>query len=167
MDEVSARPREYDQAANDAQGTAAYDAFGAYAKVGESNERAYAQALRVLSQAKEQALEDCEEDGKKRRMIVCVVAAIWLAITVVLFFVVGQNALSIGEIVLVAIVVFAIVYLLPTIRGRGNIARVFDGYESSLEALKAEGVQIPAVSDVRTLVELLGEHAVKDDKTAA
>ena len=121
----------------------------------DSSEFAYAEAHRLLDEARERAFEQYRREAAKRRRIVIAVLVAWVLLAVILYVAVSPDMLVAGELGFAAWVAFAVFYLMPSIMGKSNLQDAFDQYEAQVNRLEAALVPFPVCMTVEQLADAL------------
>ena len=123
--------------------------------VEESCEFAYAEARRILDEAKEQALDGYRAEMAKRRKIVIVAFVMWLAMVMVLYAIASPYLLVAAELGFALAIMFSVCYLMPLFMNRGNINETLDRYENRIDELELSFVPFPICSSLEQLADIL------------
>lgn len=130
--------------------------------VEESSEFAYAEARRILSEARSDALLRYQAEAAKRRRVAIGALVAWCAIAAILCVAISPDMLVVGEIGLAIVIGFSVFYLLPSIVGKGNLVEAFDQYEGQIDKLETSFAPLPVVASVEELADALAVIAVPE-----
>ena len=118
---------------------------------GPFDTEAYKIARSILEQDKQRVLSEVKGEARRRGRIVIIAAVVWAVCSVVLAFV-NPDLLLVAEIGWVAVVAWAVFWLLPTLMGQANLDDLYDQYEEQLVKLEEARIAMPTPSCIEDLV---------------
>ena len=121
---------------------------------GSFDPAAYETARKVLAADKERAASEVDALASKRGRIVGGLAIAWAVCSVALAFA-NAELLLVVEIGWVAVIAFAVFFLIPPLMGRGNLNELFAQYEQRLDELEEARVPLPPPASMPDLVAAL------------
>ena len=121
---------------------------------GAFDSAAYDAARKILELDRERAAGEVKAMLARRGRIVAAVAIVW-AICSVAMTLANHELLLVAEIGWIALVAWAVFFLLPPVMGRGNLEELFGQYAQRLDELEAAEAALPAPACMEDLAAAL------------
>lgn len=131
-------------------------------QIGGFNSAAYEAARKVLELDQKRAAGEVKAMLTRRGRMVAAAVVIW-AICSVAMTIVNSELLLVAEIGWIALVAWAVFFILPPTMGRGNLEELFKQYAQRLDELEAAEVTLPAPACMEDLVAALDFVKLPDE----